>query len=177
MKQARALADLRVASGLQYRSDTEAGLALGAAIARQVLARADDDGYERLYTGTIPSGRQYYTGKPLKREYFALRTWALDSPSQFRSPPPPDLEQDMALLKAFKQDDSSRYRSLHWEFSWPWGEVMDQKVLEYGMAASPLQAAYAYALVSISDYDNQVAHWDGKYTYFRARPDQYDPGY
>jgi len=83
----------------------------------------------------------------------------------------------MAQVKAFKRDDNSRYRSLRWEYSWPWGDVMDHKVLEYGMTASPLQAAHAYAVVSVSDYDNQVAHWDGKYTYFRARPDQYDPAY
>ena len=68
MAQARKLADLRVASGLQYRSDTDAGLALGASIALQVLERAAGDGFERLYAGKIPTGKQYYTGKPLKRE-------------------------------------------------------------------------------------------------------------
>lgn len=173
-KAAREVADLRVASGMQYRSDTEAGLALGERVAKLVLARADTDGYERLYVEARPKGREYYTGKALSRQYFNMKPWVLESPSQFRSPPPPDIEQDMAQLRAFKRTPMGQYNSMRWEFSWPWGEIMDLKALEYGLAADPLRAAFAYALVAMSDYDNQVAHWDGKYTYHRARPDQYD---
>jgi hypothetical protein len=68
-------------------------------------------------------------------------------------------------------------RAFRWEYSWPWGDVVDQKILEYNLTLDAPRAAFVYAVVSISDYENQLAHWDGKYTYFRARPDQYDSTY
>ena len=37
------------------------------------------------------------------------------------------------------------------------------------------RAARAYALVSIAGYDATVACWDGKYHYWTARPNQFDP--
>lgn len=167
-------ADARVTSGLQYRSDTEAGLKLGMAIAEQVIKKADADGYAELFTDSIPKGREYYSGRPIRRKVNKMKTWILNSPGQFCPPPPPSFEEDMKLLKEYKRNDYGNFASFRWEYSWPWGEVLDQKVLEYHLDRDPLKAAFTYALVSISDYDNQVAHWDGKYTYLRARPDQYD---
>ncbi len=172
MQVANQVADMRVAAGLQYRSDTKEGLKLGIAIAQQIIKRAMADGHGKFYTDTLPKGRMYYTGKPFKRELHKLKTWVLTSPSQFRSPPPPDIEKDMELLRVFKRTDEGKWKSYRWEFSNPWGEVVAQKVLEYHL--TPLKAAFAYALVGIADYDFMTAHWDGKYTYFRARPDQYD---
>jgi membrane-associated phospholipid phosphatase len=173
MQVANQVADMRVAAGLQYRSDTKEGLKLGIAIAQQIIKRAMADGYDKFYTDTLPKGRMYYTGKPIKRELHKMKTWVLTSPSQFRSSPPPsDIEKDMELIRAFKRTDEGKWKSYHWEFSNPWGEVLSQKVLEYHL--TPLEAAFAYALVGIANYDFMTAHWDGKYTYFRARPDQYD---
>ncbi len=173
MTLAHEVADIRVLAGLQYRSDTREGLKLGIAIAEQVIRRAMADGYEKPYTDTMPTGRIYYSGKPIKREVHKMKTWVLESPSQFRSPPPPDIEQDMQLLRDFKRTDVGTWKAYRWEFSDPWGDIIRQKVLEYRF--SSLRAAFAYALVSVANYDFMTAHWDGKYTYFRARPDQYDP--
>ncbi len=164
----------RVAAGVQFPSDVEAGFALGVKVAEQVIERAKQDGFDKAWPGTVPPGREYYTGRPLKKDLMNLKTWALEKPSQFRSPPPPALEKDMEELKAYKADFEAKHRAFRWEFSWPWGEVVDLKLLEYNLSANAPKAAFAYALISISDFDNQVAHWDSKYTYFRARPDQYD---
>ncbi|EMR01345.1 phosphatase PAP2 family protein [Cesiribacter andamanensis] len=164
----------RVAAGLQYPSDVEAGFALGVQVAEQVIERAKQDGFDKPWPGKLPLGRDYYSGKPIKKDLPNLKTWALSTASQFRSPPPPAFEKDMEEMKAYTPDLPARHRAFRWEFSWPWGEVVDQKVLEYNLSNNAPRAALVYALISISDYDNQVAHWDSKYTYFRARPDQYD---
>lgn len=164
----------RVVAGVQYPSDVEVGFDIGVKVAEQVIAKAKMDGFDKVWTGTVPVGRNYYTGKPLKKDLMNLKTWVLTSPDQFRSPPPPDLKEDMEAVKNYKADHLAKSRGFRWEFSWPWGEVVDQKIFEYNLSGNAPKAALVYALVSISDYDNQVAHWDSKYTHFRARPDQYD---
>ncbi len=164
----------RVAAGLQYPSDVAAGFDLGVKVGQQIIERAKTDGYDKLWPGTVPKGRDYYTGKPIKKDLANLKTWALTNSSQFRSPPPPDLAKDMEEMKVYKADDFAKYKGYKWEYSWPWGDVVDQKVLEYNLSANAPKAAFVYALISISDFDNQVAHWDSKYTYYRARPNQFD---
>lgn len=167
-------AQSRIAAGVQYPSDVKAGFDLGVAVAKKIIERAMQDGYDKLYTTEVPKGREYYTGRPLRRDLTSMRTWVLQSPSQFRSPPPPDIADDILEMKAYKADPNARWRAYRFEFGWPWGDLVDQKILEYNLNLNPPRAAYVYALISISDYDNQIAHWDSKYTYFRARPDQYD---
>ena len=164
----------RVAAGVQYPSDVTAGFELGVKVAQEVIARAQKDGYDKAWLGTVPIGRDYYTGKPIKEDLVNMKTWVLNNPAQFRSPPPPDLAKDMEEMKAFKASNNAKYRAFRWEFSWPWGDVVDQKILEYNLTSDAPKAAFVYALISISDYDNQIAHWDSKYTYYRARPNQFD---
>ena len=42
--------------GANYRSDIDAGFALGQVVAQQALARAATDGSDTKWTGTIPTG-------------------------------------------------------------------------------------------------------------------------
>jgi hypothetical protein len=162
---------------VQYPSDVEAGFALGVKVGEQVIEKAKRDGYDKAWAGTVPKGQEYYTGKTLKKDLTKMKPWILDSPSQFRSPPPPDIEKDMAEIKRFKPNEASMAKAFKWQFSWPWGDITDQKMFEYHLAYNPPKAAFVYALTSIADYENQLTHWDGKYTYYRARPDQYDTTY
>lgn len=164
----------RIAAGVQYPSDVKAGFELGVQVAKEIIARAQKDGFDKPWPGSVPKGREYYTGKPLTKDLAGMKTWALSHPGQFRSPPPPDLAKDMEELKAFKRDEQAKHRAFRWEFSNPWDDVVNQKILEYNLIDNPPKAAFVYALLSMSDYDNQVAHWDSKYTYYRARPNQYD---
>jgi membrane-associated phospholipid phosphatase len=174
---AQTAAATRIAAGVQYPSDVKAGFDLGVLVGQQVIERAKADGYDNAWAGTIPKGREYYTGKPFKQNLAAMKPWVLKSPDQFRSPPPPPFDEDMEIVKNFKADPRAMSRAFRWEYSWPWGDVVDQKILEYNLTLDAPRAAFVYAVVSISDYENQLAHWDGKYTYFRARPDQYDTTY
>jgi membrane-associated phospholipid phosphatase len=52
---------------------------------------------------------------------------------------------------------------------------LNQKLFEYRLGQNPPRAARAYVLVSIAGYDATVACWDSKFTYWTARPDQFDP--
>ncbi len=56
-----------------------------------------------------------------------------------------------------------------------WSSELSQKLFEYRLDANPPRAARAYALVGIAGYDSAVACWDGKFHYWTARPDQFDP--
>jgi len=56
-----------------------------------------------------------------------------------------------------------------------WGPELSQKLSEYRWDVNPPRAARAYALVSIAGYDATVAAWDGKFHYWTARPNQFNP--
>ena len=52
----------RVLAGLQYPSDYDAGLALGRKVAEQVIAKAQADGWNPVFTGTVPTGPCLWIG-------------------------------------------------------------------------------------------------------------------
>jgi membrane-associated phospholipid phosphatase len=54
-------------------------------------------------------------------------------------------------------------------------DILTVKLFEYHLDRNPPRAARAYALVSIAAYDSLIACWDGKYTYWAARPNMLDP--
>jgi membrane-associated phospholipid phosphatase len=56
-----------------------------------------------------------------------------------------------------------------------WGPELAQKLFEYRWDSNPPRAARAYALVSIASADSTVAAWDGKFFYWTARPNMFDP--
>src|SRR5678816_2402845 len=52
----REVGDARIAAGVAYRSDVEAGYAIGRAVASRAIARArSDGGASTTWTGTIPT--------------------------------------------------------------------------------------------------------------------------
>jgi membrane-associated phospholipid phosphatase len=61
-------AQTRLLMGANYRSDIDAGFALGQAVAQKALARAATDGSHAKWTGTVPTGPGMWVGKePLGR--------------------------------------------------------------------------------------------------------------
>ena len=63
-EEAEAAANARVAAGANYRSDVDAGLALGRAVAEAVIARALTDGSDHHFEGSIPSGPDLWSPPP-----------------------------------------------------------------------------------------------------------------
>ena len=94
-------ADSRVAAGVNTRSDVEAGLTLGRAIADKVIAKADADGSTAKWDGKRPTGigngMEFWApppgsvGNPIQPLAGNWKTWVLSSGSALRDtlPPPP----------------------------------------------------------------------------------------
>ena len=98
---AEQVADSRVAAGVNTRSDVEAGLTLGRAIADLVIAKADADGSTAVWDGKRPAGvgggPAYWepppgsVAKPIQPLAGNWKTWVLTSGRQLRDslPKPP----------------------------------------------------------------------------------------
>jgi membrane-associated phospholipid phosphatase len=182
---AREAGDARVAAGAAYRSDVDAGYALGRAVAAQVIERARNDGADDPWTGVVPVGSAMWRPTPPK---FAdppfdptagsWRPWAIPSGDAYRPPPPPalgspaftaDLDElrRLSTSRTTAQADSARY----WASEAPssrWEAFMQQEIDRRRLG--PVRAARALALASVAQYDAMVACWGAKYSYWLLRP-------
>ncbi|HEX6051018.1 MAG TPA: phosphatase PAP2 family protein, partial [Gemmatimonadaceae bacterium] len=187
----RAAAESRIVAGAAYRSDVEAGWALGRAVASRVLERAMHDGSAEAWSGTPPAGDGMWKPTPPRRvadPFDALagswRTWVIPSGAAYRSEPPPlpgsaRFAADMAELRALadggrtsQQIDAARY----WATDAPsvrWELFMEDEIASHRLSIP--HAARARAYLSVAMYDAFVACWDTKFTYWLARPITMDP--
>ena len=86
-------AQSRVLAGVQFPSDSSAGLELGRQVAEQVIARAKADGSDAVWTGTVPTGPCMWVGD--KPANVTLPNWKpilLTAADEFRPPAPPDCQ-------------------------------------------------------------------------------------
>lgn len=187
---AREAGEARIAAGASYRSDVDAGAAIGRAAAAATIARARLDGSDATWSGPVPTGSTAWRPTPPRNVALpfdaaapAWRTWVISSGSAFRPPPPPamgsatftrDLDELRALStsRTTAQADTARY----WASESPssrWEVFMRDEIERRGL--TPMRAARALALGSIATYDAMVACWDAKYTYWLLRPISADP--
>ena len=188
---AREAAESRVVAGAAYRSDVNAGWALGTAVARRVLERAMTDGSSAPWTGTVPSGAGMWRPTPPRRvevPFDALagtwRPWVIPSGDAFRLAPPPapgssqftaDMNELLALAdggRTSAQIEAARYwatdaPSIRWEL------FIEDEIASHRLSVP--HAARARAYLSASMYDAFIACWDTKFTYWVARPVTMDP--
>lgn len=175
----------RIAAGMAYRSDVEAGLELGRAVAERVLAHARADGSDRQWDGTFPEGPHVWRPTPQRRvrsPYDPMagtwRTWVLQDGGEFRPAPPPvpgsavferDLDEvrRMEAERTLDQTNAALYWATDAPSAW-WELFAEQEIRQRKL--TPLHAARAQALVSIAIYDAFVAGWDAKYHYWLLRP-------
>jgi len=182
----------RLLAGVQYPSDVKDGLELGRTVAQLVIARAQADGSDAVFTGPIPQGVCNWKGSnPILPLAGTWKTWALTSGSQFRPGPPPacdsaQMATELAEVKNFPRSipaAGASFNTTRLAFFWqgasaaikPWNDLTTQKISEYRLDTNPPRAARVYALVSIGFYDSLIACWDAKYTYWAIRPNQLDP--
>ena len=178
----------RVLAGVQYPSDISAGRELGRQVATRVIERARADGSDAKWTGNVPTGPGKWTGtNPVLPQMATWKTWVLDSPSEFRSPPPiaydsPEKAAELAELKNFQRTPKTNSAAYFWEYAVGglrahqfWSGQIGRLVLEYRLDDDPPLAARAYALQNITSIDAGIACWDSKYAYWAIRPFQLDP--
>lgn len=187
---ARRAGEARVAAGVAYRSDVEAGWALGRAVAARAIARARLDGSDRVWDGEIPAGPAMWrpTGPRFVVEPFdplagSWATWVIPDGSAFRPGPPPlpgsapfaeaiDELRTMPARRTVDQADRARFWATDAPSAW-WELFAEEEILKQKLSA--LHAARAHALVSVAMYDAFVACWDAKFHYWLLRPVSADP--
>jgi membrane-associated phospholipid phosphatase len=187
---AREAGEGRIAAGAAYRSDVDAGYALGRAVAAQAIERARNDGSDALWTGVVPAGSAMwrptpprFVESPFDPTAGSWRPWVAPSGDAYRPAPPPalgslafttDLDElrRLSSSRTTAQADDARY----WASESPssrW-EVFIQEEIDR-RRLGPVHAARALALASVAQYDAMVACWDAKYFYWLLRPVSADP--
>jgi len=179
-------ADSRVWAGTNVRSDVEAGLALGRAVATRVIQRAESDGYGKRWNGARPQGKARWeqhpgtSGAPVQPLAGTWRTWVLGAGDRFRPPPPPAYGSPQFLAEAHEVIDmrahltpaqvaSARYwagRERKLSPADMWTEFALARVAQL----DTLDAAGAMAMVDVALADAGIATWDAKYAYWSPRP-------
>lgn len=175
----------RLWAGGAFRSDIEAGLALGRTVGELAVARGQDDGSDAVWDGgDWPTGDGYYVRTPPEFPDPALplastwRTWVLPTSDAIRPAPFPV------------------YGSIGWNAEVAGGQravegrtLVQERIIDYWLSRGPngyftasavdlierenlsdVDAANVLAMTSVAMYDALVAVWDAKYTYWVARP-------
>jgi membrane-associated phospholipid phosphatase len=176
------LGQTRLLMGANYRSDIDAGFALGQAVAQKALARAAADGSATKWTGTIPTGPGLWVGKdPLEPLQGTWKPWFMTRGDQFRPAPPPafgspEFQQEMALLKRINTRPSPSQRAIaiataaksfdrHWEPAYA--------IVRRERLTVPREVRFLAPLAAVQ-FDAYIAAHDTKYTYWRLRPNMAD---
>lgn len=185
LDKAQAAADSRVLAGASFPSDVAAGLALGQAVAQQVIARAQVDDNLAAWDGVIPTGPDHWTGeKPVEPNAGKWQPWLLVANDELRPTPPlaydsPEMAAELQEVKTFTHTFATNQKGLWWQAAdgafESWYTFTSLRLFENGMDADPVRAARIYALMGVAQYDAQIAIWDAKYTYWSPRPFQLDP--
>jgi membrane-associated phospholipid phosphatase len=172
----------RLLMGVNYRSDIDAGFALGQAVAQKALARAATDGSDAKWTGTVPTGPGLWNGKdPVEPLQGTWKPWLMTRGDQFRPEPPPALDsvecqKELALLKRINSHPTPSQRAIATNFAtksldfiWEPGYALVHRerlsVPQEVRLLAPFAALYA---------DSLIAAHDAKYLYWRLRPSMAD---
>ena len=177
------LGQTRLLMGANYRSDIDAGFALGQAVAQQALARAATDGSGTKWTGTVPTGPGLWVGKdPLEPLMGTWKPWLMTRGDQFRPEPPPAVgsaafQEELAVLKRLSSSPTPSQRAIAtnyaakpldfvWEPAYALVRREQLSVPREVRLLAPFAALYVDAFIA--------AH-DAKYTFWRLRPSMADP--
>jgi membrane-associated phospholipid phosphatase len=182
---AQEAAHSRLVAGVEYPSDVEAGLALGRAVAEQVIARGKADGSDVAWDGTMPSGDGYWTGEnPILPTAGSWQPWLMTSGDQFLPAPPPAYDSDqmqleLTALKEMTPTFAHTAAAYFWQA--PTGGMAytynnaHRLIFENGLDANPPQAARIYAALTTAHLDSFIGCYQAKYEYWSMRPFQVDP--
>jgi membrane-associated phospholipid phosphatase len=185
----------RLTAGRAFRSDVEAGQAIGRAVGERAIARGTADGADASWDG---SGRLTDPGswQPTPPGFFqqpvdplagTWRTWILARGDQYRPPPPPPYQSPAWQAELVAVQEAVTRRTPEQEAAvqvWAggpgtvtpaglWIEMARDLIIRDGLGA--LHAARVLALTSVAIADGFICCWDAKYTYWTARPITADP--
>ena len=184
-------ADSRVFAGANYRSDVEAGLALGRQVAEAVVAYAKADRAESPCDVSGPPGPppRYWApppgsvAKPVQPCAGRWKPWLMTAGDQFRPGPPPAFgspefraqAEEIVQVRRELTDEQERLATF-----WAGGQgtplpagVWNTVALAYLKDRAPTtpRGERALALVNVAMSDAGVAAWDAKFAYWDPRPE------
>jgi len=170
-----------------------ASLQAGREVGDRVIARAADDGSQRVWDGTRPSDRPDQPGfwqpppgsvsPPVQPLAGTWRTWVLPAGDALRPPPPPAYGSPALLAEAQEVVDIERGLSegqkrvaRYWEGgegtplpAGIWNRIVVDHLTDRG--ATGAESVRALALVNVALADAGVAAWDAKYAWWTPRPE------
>lgn len=164
----------------------DAGRAVGAHAAAAILAERADDGAGAQEAWTEREGAGHYRHVPgwdvlASPHWRSVRPFALASPDQFRTAPPPAMDSakyaaEFAEVAATGRDvseirsaEESEYAAFWYEFSdIGWNRVTRVAVREHGLDLR--DSARIFALVNVAMADGYIAGWDSKMHHDFWRP-------
>ena len=177
----------RLQAGLELPSDYTAGFELGRRVAQRVIEKAKADGFDAVWTGTVPTGKCMWIGtNPGLVTGPLWKPFLLASANEFRSPPPPacdsptmvaqvaDVRNFPRSVTAFGTNERAFYyqsaeggQTFHYRYANQW-------MTEDKLDRNPPRAARVYALLGLGMWDSLIASQDGKFTYWYLRPSMLD---
>jgi membrane-associated phospholipid phosphatase len=182
-------------AGRAFRSDVEAGQAIGRAVGERAVARGKADGADTSWDGSgrltkpgswqpTPPGFFQQPAEPLAGTW---RTWLLASGDQYRPAPPPPFQSPAWQAELVGVQEAVARRTPEQEAAvrlWAggpgtvtpaglWIEIARDLIVRDGLDAA--HAARVLALVSVAMADGFICCWDAKYTYWAERPITADP--
>lgn len=173
------------------------GEAIGRAVGAEIVTRAQGDGFNLSFTGTIPVGPGLWTSNTTPPtvgggQMPGVRPWFLTSANQFRPAPPPAFGSPdyLAALAEIRQiSDTRTAEQIQIATFWAmnaagvnpgeptppgfWMQVATDGINQNGF--SEREATHLYALLGATMFDAAIGCWDGKLTYWLIRPWQADP--
>lgn len=182
----------RLVAGANYRSDVEAGVAIGEAVARHVLERYEDDVLHQHWNGrgrpdpnTVPCAWKETPPtwhSPIEPLFGQVSPILLASGDQFRAPPPPACDGDLWLAQSrdlyeASQDLTDAHRAV--ADDWDLGRSTElppgrgiamalDATQDHDLPAMHHQRVLSH--VAAAQADSGIACWDTKYTYWTERP-------
>jgi membrane-associated phospholipid phosphatase len=185
----------RLTAGRAFRSDVDAGQAIGRAVGERAVARGKADGSEASWDGSgrltgegfwqpTPPG---FVQQPIEPLAGTWRPWILASGDHYRPPAPPAYrspawEAELAgVQQAVARRTPEQEAAVQFWAGGPgtvtpaglWIEIARELIVRDGLDAP--HAARVLALVSVAMADGFICCWDAKYTYWSARPITADP--
>lgn len=188
--QAAAANDTMMHSGIYYRSDIDAGFALGREVGQQAVAWAEANPLNLTPVDEVNGGEgKWYGSNPILPYANTWTPWAMESVDEFRPEPPleygsAELEAEMQELRDLERTPRTSTFARYWEYgsgafqdNLRWTQHASTMIWEYGLEDNPPRGALVYAAMHVAGYDASIATFEAKYHYLAIRPFRYDPDF
>ena len=177
----------------QPHPDFVRGEAVGRQVGAAAIARAQTDGFDLPWTGTVPRGPGVWFSSakppqpPANAQLPGMRPFFLTSADQFRPAPPPAFGSP-AYLSALAEvrgiSDTRTAEQVNISLFWArgagtssagglWNTIATGWIEE--SALREREATHVFALLDAAMMDAAIGCWDAKLTYWFIRPPQADP--